>query len=61
MKKEINPSVAIGLVVVILIGVVFYYFKHMDSPQLQSVRRGSVKAASSGGGGNATKPNAPGG
>jgi hypothetical protein len=69
MKKEINPAVAIGLVVVILAGVAVYYFNHMESPQMPSIRRGSLKAPSAGGGGNTGtgttgntgKSNAPGG
>jgi hypothetical protein len=61
MKKEINPAVAIVVVVVIFIGVAAYYFQHMDSPQLQSIRRGSVKGAGGGAGGGAQKPQGAGG
>jgi len=48
MKKEINPAVAIGVVVVIFIGVAVYFFQHMDSPVYPSIKRGSVHGAGSG-------------
>jgi hypothetical protein len=59
MKKEINPAILIGLVVVILAGVAAYFVKSTESPQLPSIRRGSVKTPSAGG--NAAKSNASGG
>ncbi len=60
MKKEINPAVAVGVVVVVLIGIVIYMWQAQGSRTLPSIPRGGIHRPGGSSGGDTQRPGASG-